>query len=80
MRVRLRLFAYLGESSGKAEEDLEVEEGITVGDLWNEHKISTILNSKNFRVCFAVNGEYAEEHRELNEGDEVAFIPPVSGG
>ncbi|MEE9252825.1 MAG: MoaD/ThiS family protein [Thermodesulfobacteriota bacterium] len=80
MRVKLRLYAYLGENRGKSEEVLEVEEGTRVGELWNDYKNSWIPNAKNFRVCFAVNGEYAEEDRELKEGDEVAFIPPVSGG
>jgi len=79
MRVKLKLFAYLRETVGIKEEEIEIEEGTKVGQLWStfNHRIP---GNKNFRILFAVNGEYVEEGRELNEGDEVVFIPPVSGG
>jgi molybdopterin converting factor subunit 1 len=78
MKVKLRLFAYLRETLG-LEEEIDIREGEKVSDLWNRFK-HKIPGNKNFRVLFAVNGEYVEEDRELKEGDEVAFIPPVSGG
>lgn len=78
MKVKLRLFAYLRETLG-LEEEIDIREGEKVSDLWNRFK-HKIPGNKNFRVLLAVNGEYVEEDRELKEGDEVAFIPPVSGG
>jgi len=79
MRVRLKLFAYLRETLGFKEEDIEVDEGTKVGELWDRLK-DKIPGNRSFSVLFAVNGEYVERERELKEGDEVAFIPPVSGG
>ncbi len=79
MKVKLRLFAYLRETLGLEEEEIDIREGEKVSDLWNRFK-HKIPGNKNFRVLLAVNGEYVEEDRELKEGDEVAFIPPVSGG
>jgi molybdopterin converting factor subunit 1 len=78
MKVKLRLFAYLRETLG-LEEEIDIREGERISDLWNRFK-HKIPGNKNFRVLLAVNGEYVEEDRELKEGDEVAFIPPVSGG
>jgi molybdopterin synthase sulfur carrier subunit len=79
MRVKLKLFAYLRETLGIKEEEIEIEKGTKVGQLWSTFN-QKIPENKNFRVLFAVNGEYVEQGRELKEGDEVVFIPPVSGG
>ncbi|MBI2486921.1 MAG: molybdopterin converting factor subunit 1 [Deltaproteobacteria bacterium] len=79
MSVKLKLFAYLRETLGIKGEEIEIEEGTKVSQLWSLFK-DKIPANKNFRILFAVNGEYVEEERELKEGDEVAFIPPVSGG
>ncbi len=79
MTIKLKLFAYLRETLGVKEEDIEIDEGTKVGELWDAFK-DKIPRHGNFRVLFAVNGEYVEEDRELKEGDEVVFIPPVSGG
>jgi molybdopterin synthase sulfur carrier subunit len=79
MIVKLKLFAYLRETLGLEEEEVDIRDGEKVGDLWNRFK-HKIPGGRNFRVLFAVNGEYVGEDRELREDDEVAFIPPVSGG
>jgi molybdopterin synthase sulfur carrier subunit len=79
MRVKLRLFAYLREAFGIDEKEIEIEDGTTVGALWDQFK-DKIPQNRNFRVLFAINGEYVEKDAELKEGDEVVFIPPVSGG
>lgn len=79
MKVRLKLFAYLRETLGFKEKQLTVDEGTTIGDLWEQFRKQLPAN-KNFRVLFAVNGEYVEKEKELKDGDEAAFIPPVSGG
>ncbi|MGQ0793340.1 MAG: molybdopterin converting factor subunit 1 [Deltaproteobacteria bacterium] len=79
MRITLKLFAYLREAMDVQEAALEVEQSATVGELWERFK-EKIQPRDNFRVLFAVNGEYVGADCRLKDGDEVAFIPPVSGG
>ena len=81
MRVRLRFFATLRERAGVAETTIEVERPVTVGELWEllraeRPKLATYAG----RVAFAVNEEYVDSKTTLQDNDEVAFIPPVSGG
>src|SRR5881227_1548046 len=76
MRVTVRLFAGLRELAGTGERDLELDSPSTVGDVWP----SLGLGTEPQGLLYAVNREYAKRGRELAEGDEVALIPPVSGG
>jgi MoaE-MoaD fusion protein len=74
VRITVRLFAGLRERAGWSERELE---GIArVGDVWEALE----LGAEPPGLLYAVNREYAERTRELQEGDEVALIPPVSGG
>ena len=74
MRVTVRLFAGLRERAGWARRDLD---GVhRVGDVWGRLD----LGDEPAGLLYAVNKEYADAGRELREGDEVALIPPVSGG
>jgi molybdopterin synthase catalytic subunit len=74
MRVSVRLFAGLRERAGWSERDLD---GITrVGDVWP----ALGLGLEPEGLLYAVNKEYAQPEQELADGDEVAIIPPVSGG
>jgi MoaE-MoaD fusion protein len=75
VRIRVRLFAGLRERAGWGERELELD-GETVGDVW----AALELGDEPPGLLYAVNQEYAEPGRELAEGDEVAVIPPVSGG
>jgi molybdopterin converting factor subunit 1 len=75
MRVTVRLFAGLRERAGWRERDVEVS-GARVGDVW----AALDLGEEPEGLLYAVNQEYAERDRKLAEGDEVAVIPPVSGG
>jgi MoaE-MoaD fusion protein len=75
VKVRVRLFAGLREHAGWAEREVEVT-GERVGDVWSALE----LGEEPSGLLYAVNQEYAERDRELAEGDEVAVIPPVSGG
>ena len=79
MKIRVMLFAYLRETVGYKEKELEIQEGTRVGELWNNYKAKFAIEG-NLRILFAVNEEYVDGERELRDGDEVAFIPPVSGG
>jgi molybdopterin converting factor subunit 1 len=76
VRVTVRLFAGLRERAGTGERRLDVEEGAAVGDVW----AALGLGDEPRGLLYAVNREYAEPDRPLADGDEVAVIPPVSGG
>jgi len=81
MRIKVRLFAAYREAIGRGEMNLEVEDAFSSLDLWRrlgEEHPPLLAFGPSFLV--AVNGEYASLDRPLKEGDEVAFIPPVSGG
>jgi molybdopterin synthase catalytic subunit/molybdopterin converting factor small subunit len=72
--IRVRLFAGLRERAGWSERELD---GIgRVADVWPQLG----LGDEPEGLLYAVNREYAERERELQDGDEVALIPPVSGG
>lgn len=76
MHVRLRLFAVLRERAGAAELDLELPEGASVAQA-----LETVgWLTEGVPVVMAVNREYAEPTVTLHADDELALIPPVSGG
>jgi MoaE-MoaD fusion protein len=81
MRVRVLFFGRLKDIVGRAEEQAEVSEGARVEDLFERYGRSYPELAK-FRpsVVASVNQEYAEWRAPLASGDEVAFLPPVSGG
>jgi molybdopterin synthase catalytic subunit len=72
--IRVRLFAGLREQAGWSERELD--EIARVADVWP----ALDLGEEPAGLLYAVNREYAERDRELRDGDEVALIPPVSGG
>ena len=81
MRVRVRLFAALREAMGRAEVELELADGATAEDAWARLVLeSPGLALKRRSLSASVNRRYAAFDVPLAEGDEVVFIPPVSGG
>lgn len=81
LRIRVRLFAMQRETAGMRELRLEVPVGSTVDDAWSAVVgVVPALAPGRSSVRFAVNGEYADPATTLADGDEVACIPPVSGG
>lgn len=81
MRVTVRLFARLREIAGTAELTRTVDAGATVGSLWKElAQEHAGLAQYERSISSAVNADYAKMDRRLADGDEVAFLPPVSGG
>ena len=76
MRVRVALFAGLRERAGSAELALELPDGASVADALA--RLSGL--TEGVSVVLAVNREYANDTDILQAGDEVALIPPVSGG
>jgi molybdopterin synthase catalytic subunit len=81
MRVRVRLFAIQRELAGTAEVGLDLDDGATIDDAWRavEARFPAIAPGRPF-VRFARNSAYSPAETALADGDEVAFIPPVSGG
>ena len=74
MGVTVKLFAGLRERAGWSTRELA--EVNRVGDVWS----ALDLGDEPAGLLYAVNKEYADRDRELRDGDEVALIPPVSGG
>ena len=81
MHVRVRLFARLREIAGAAELGRDVAAGATARTVWDAlAREFPELAPHATSISVAVNEEYARMHAALAEGDEVAFLPPVSGG
>ena len=81
MKLRVKFFASYKEALGRDELDLELEDNSTVSDLIenlrNDHpKLGNLLET----LVVSVNLEYATYDTKLKAGDEVALLPPVSGG
>jgi molybdopterin synthase sulfur carrier subunit len=81
MKIKALFFAACRDIVGNRELDLEVGEGSQVEDLKNVLLVKyPELATINNVLSIAVNAEYVDGNAILNPGDEVAFIPPVSGG
>jgi molybdopterin converting factor subunit 1 len=81
MQVRVLYFGVLKDAFGLGAEVVEVAEGASVADLIAGYRgrvgeVAAVWDS----IAVAVNQEYARGGDVLREGDEVAFLPPVSGG
>jgi MoaE-MoaD fusion protein len=76
VRVNVRLFAVLRERAGSESLEIDLDEGATVADA--VRALAPVAGEMPFRV--AVNREYANDSTPIAEGDELAAIPPVSGG
>ena len=81
MRVRVRFFAGIREVVGRPELQLEVPDGATPEDVWRMlASAHPGLSSRRTSLATAVNRRYAGFDAVLGDGDEVVFVPPVSGG
>jgi molybdopterin converting factor subunit 1 len=79
--ITIRLFAGHRDIVGASELHWQVEAGATVGAVWD--RLITAhprLAGYTGRLLYAVNQEFSTPDSPLREGDELAFIPPVSGG
>jgi molybdopterin synthase catalytic subunit len=76
VQVAVKLFAGLRERAGVRERVLELPEGACAGDVWS----ALALGDEPSGLLYAVNRAYAGREAALADGDEVALIPPVSGG
>jgi molybdopterin synthase catalytic subunit len=76
MTITVRLFAALRERAGWSRRELDLADGAVVADVWPELG----LGDEPPGLAYARNREYAGRDAALHAGDEVAVIPPVSGG
>ena len=81
MRVTVRLFARLRDLAGAGELTRDVSAPATVQTIWGG-LVSDIPALRDYEraMSVAVNAEYARMGSAVNDGDEIAFLPPVSGG
>lgn len=81
MRVEVLLFGMLKDFVGASSETLELPEGSTVRDLLTTYRERVArFGAYEKSLAVSVNQEYARPDRRLSDGDEVGFLPPVSGG
>jgi len=81
MRVRVLFFGQLKDITGVAQEEAELSDGARVEDLFERYgRRFPRLASFRASIAASVNQEYATWRAPLASGDEVAFLPPVSGG
>jgi molybdopterin converting factor subunit 1 len=81
MKVRTKFFAAIKDVVGTPEVELELPEGITAGELFQQYcQQHTLLSRYANNTMISVNLEFVAPETRLHEGDEIAFIPPVSGG
>lgn len=81
MPVRVLFFGVLKEITGISSEDVEIEPGTTLGALFDRYagRFETLRESRP-SILLARNQEFAKADTKLSDDDEVAFLPPVSGG
>jgi molybdopterin converting factor subunit 1 len=81
VRVPVKLFARLRDVAGTGEIVRDVPAGATVRSLWSELVAEfPEIASYERSISTAINADYAKMDQRLADGDEVAFLPPVSGG
>jgi len=92
MRVKVLYFGVLRDRFGASDEAVELADGVAVGDLLSilirrtsnssmGNAAERSLDERLWRsLAVAVNREYSSQHAVLRDGDEVALLPPVSGG
>ena len=81
MRVTVRLFARLRDITGSSELPREVSTGATIATVWRELAAEFPgLSQYERSMSSALNADYARMDALVHDGDEIAFLPPVSGG
>lgn len=79
MKITVKFFASVREVVGVRVETIEAPAESTVSSVWESY-VARFPKLARLGLAYAVNHEYSGPQRTLQEGDEVAFIPPVSGG
>jgi len=77
MSITVKFFASLRETIGKPDAELDASHAHTADDVW---QLATNKHEHIPNMLVAINMEYANLDDAVNDGDEVAFFPPVTGG
>jgi molybdopterin converting factor subunit 1 len=81
MQVRILFFGVLKEVAGRADDSITLSDNSTLADLLNHvERQAPRLKEMLPSIAMSVNEEYADPNTKLKNGDEVALLPPVSGG
>jgi molybdopterin converting factor subunit 1 len=81
VRVNVKLFARLRDIAGASELARDIRPGATIGSVWNDlARDFPELGQYERSISSALNADYARMDAAVRDGDEVAFLPPVSGG
>ena len=80
MTITIKLFAAYRELLGASELSIAPRTGLTVADLYREIVDDKASDGLRNSTLFAINEAYVPPDTVVNDGDRVAFIPPVSGG
>ena len=77
MKIHVKYFASVRDLMGTESKDLDIDKSLSVYELWKD--LTAKLNVPK-DVLIAVNNKYVDKDFKLNDGDEVAYFPPVTGG
>ena len=77
MTITIKFFASLREEIGKSEVKMELTDSLTVAQVWTQ--VCDELPLPTY-ILMAVNMEYVDRNTLVQDGDEIAFFPPVTGG
>jgi len=81
VRITVRLFARLRDIAGASELARDIAPGSTIASVWRQLAVEyPELTPYERSISSAVNADYARMDTPLRDGDEIAFLPPVSGG
>lgn len=77
MSITVRYFASLGDRLGRESDEIPASEPMTAGQVWKRAASGAEMPGN---TLIAINQEYADIDQAVQDGDEVAFFPPVTGG
>ncbi len=79
--VKIKFFGAAADLAGTRETEMQVQDGATLGELWTDmaDQHPEIVPMKD-SLAYAINNEYARWTDTVEPGDEIAILPPVSGG
>jgi MoaE-MoaD fusion protein len=80
MQIRVLFFGVLKDLAGRSSDELTLAEEATAGDVVEHYQRLSALKGMLGSIAISVNQEYARPDAKLHSGDEVALLPPVSGG
>lgn len=80
MKIKIRYFASLREKAGKSQEEMIIQAGTDLSNLYRELRSKYDFSLAENEIKYSVNNEYVEPNISINENDVIVFIPPVAGG